>query len=88
MGTKSIRVMEIRVLDPNKKSKFIVRRTSNLPIVSTLDKFRENILCFSPDLESVAVSNFQVGYVAEQNKKFSVRSAEELEKGYGNGVCG
>ena len=88
MEKQKIPVIEIRVLDPNKKSKFIARRASNFPIVSSLEKFRENIIHFFTDLESVAVPNFQLGYVAERNKKYSIRNTQELEKGYDNAVGG
>ncbi len=84
---QEIPVMEVRVLDPFKKSKFIVRRANNFPTVSSLDKFRENIIRFFPDLESVAVPNFQFGYIAERNK-FLIGSTEELGKGFDNAVSG
>lgn len=85
---QEIPVIEVRVLDPCKKSKFIARRASNFPIVTSLDEFRVNIIRFFPDLGSVSMPNFQFGYVAERNKKFSIRSTEELEKGFDNAVGG
>jgi hypothetical protein len=87
-AVQEIPVIEVRVLDCNKKSKYVTRKSSNFPIVTTLDQFRENILRLFPDLKPLCLTNFQFGYVAERNKKYVVKNADELEKGFDNAVSG
>ena len=77
-----IPVVEVRVLDAAKKSSFKIRRSTNFPVVATVQEFRSALLVAFPDLAEIAQPCFSVGYIAERNKKLSINSNLELESAY------
>ena len=46
-------VLDVRVLDETKKSKFRVRRLTNFPLAETLDEMKSALHIFMPNIEHV-----------------------------------
>ena len=58
-------------------------------MAKTVEEFRENVVESLPDLATVAVPQFSVGYILDRNRKYLISNNEELqdafdeaEKGY------
>ena len=65
-------VLDVRVLDATKKSKFRVRRLINFPL-----EMKSALKIFMPDIEHV--ENCDIGYVLERNKKYTIETNGELQ---------
>jgi hypothetical protein len=70
-------VLDVRVLDATKKSKFRVRRLINFPLAETMDEMKSALKIFMPDIEHV--ENCDIGYVLERNKKYTIETNGELQ---------
>ena len=57
------------MLDAAKKSSLKIRRSTNFPVVATVNEFRSALLVAFPDLAAIAQPDFSVGFVLEWNKK-------------------
>ena len=79
-------ILEVRVLDMNRKSNFQVRKLTEFPIVENMKDLRSALSKYMPDIEHV--ENCMVGYVLERNKKYCIETNAELEKAYGHFKAG
>ena len=70
-------VLDVRVLDDTKKSKFRVRRLTNFPLAETLDEMKSALQIFMRDIEHV--ENWEIGYILERNKKYAIETNGELQ---------
>ncbi|XP_028417958.1 uncharacterized protein LOC114542659 isoform X1 [Dendronephthya gigantea] len=73
-----IPVLEVRVLDINKKTSFRLRRITEFPVNNTISELREALINNMPDVPHVDKSQF--GYILERNKKFTIATDSELQK--------
>ncbi len=70
-------VLDVRVLDATKKSKFRVRRLINFPLAETMDEMKSALKIFMPDIKHV--ENCDIGYVLGRNKKYTIETNGELQ---------
>ena len=75
-------IVDIRVLDPVRKSSFRVRQLTKFPIVKTMAQMRKQLAHHLPDVQNV--DTCQIGYVLDRNKKYSIGSDDELQKAFGH----
>ena len=69
-------VLEVRVLDATRKTSHRLRRLTNFPIAETVQDLKAALQMFMPDIEHV--ENWQLGYVLERNKKYTIETDVEL----------
>ena len=62
-------VLEVRVLDATKKTRFRVRRLTNFPVAETMDDMKSALQIFMPD----------IGYILDRNKKYTIETNGELQ---------
>ena len=65
-------VMEIRVSNVQKKTSFRVRRLKNFPVAETVKEM--------PDI--TYVENWQLGYILDLNKKYTIKTDGELRDAF------
>ncbi len=53
-------VLDVRVLDATKKSKFRVRRLINFPLAETMDEMKSALKIFMPDIEHVEKLRYRI----------------------------
>lgn len=70
-------VLEVRVLDATRKTSHRLRRLTNFPIAETVQDLKAALQMFMPDIEHV--ENWQLGYVLERNKKYTIETDVELQ---------
>ena len=70
-------VLEVRVLDENKKTSYRVRRLSNFPIAENIEDMKTALEMYLPDIEHV--ENWKIGYVLERNKKYTIETDAKLQ---------
>ena len=73
-------VMEIRVSDIQKKTSFRVRRLKNFPVAETVEEMKSALQIFMPDIKYV--ENWQLGYILERNKKYTIETDGELRDAF------
>ena len=73
-------ILDIRVLDPVRKSSFRVRKLTKFPVLKTICEMRKELTERLPDIKHV--DTCQIGYVLERNKKYSIGSDDELQKAF------
>ncbi len=71
-------VLEVRVLDKNRKSSFRLRRFTNFPAAETVKDMKTALQLHMPDIKDV--ENWQIGYVLDRNKKYAIETDDELKK--------
>ena len=77
---EALPVLDVRVLDATKKSKFRVRRLTQFPITETVHEMKSTLQAFMPDIEHV--ENWDIGYILERNKKYTIETNNELQDAY------
>jgi hypothetical protein len=70
-------VLEVRVLDKNRKSSFRLRRFTNFPAAETVKDMKTALQLHMPDIKDV--ENWQIGYVLDRNKKYAIETDDELK---------
>ena len=70
-------VLEVRVLDATKKTRFRVRRLTNFPIAETMDDMISALQIFMPDITHA--ENWQIRYILDRNKKYTIETNGELQ---------
>ena len=73
-------VLEVRVLDATKKTSFRVRRLTNFPVAETMDEMKSTLQIFMPDIAHD--ENWQIVYILERNKKYTIETSGELQDVY------
>ena len=76
----SLPVLEVRVINPKRKTSYRVRRLNNFPVVETLVELEDQLQILLPDIKNL--ENCQVGYVLERNKKYSIMNDYDLKSAY------
>ncbi len=70
-------VLEVRILDVLKKTSFRVRQLTNFPAAETVHDMKSALQMYMPDLKHV--ENWQLGYVLDRNKKYTIETNVELQ---------
>ena len=73
-------VMEIRISDAQKKTSFRVRRLKNFPVAETVEEMKSALQIFMPDINYV--ENWQLGYILDRNKKYTIETDGELRDAF------
>ena len=73
-------ILEVRVLDATKKTSFRVRRLTNFPVAETMDEMKSTLQIFMPDITHD--ENWQIMYILERNKKYTIETSGELQDAY------
>ena len=73
-------VLEVRVLDAHKKTSYRVRRLSQFPMAETVIEMKTALEMFLPDIKHA--ENWQIGYILERNKKYTIETDAELQDAY------
>ena len=70
-------VLEVRVLDATKKTSHWMRPLTNFPIAESVQDIKSALKMFMPDLNE-HVENWQLGYVLDRNKKYTIETDIDL----------
>ena len=66
-----------------KKSSYLTRRITNLPVLESVKEFRSKLAHILPDLADKLMKKCQIGFILTRNKKISIISSNDLEVAYG-----
>ena len=73
-------ILEVRVLDEARKSSFRVRRLTHFPVAENMQDMKAALQMFMPDIKDM--ENWQLGYVLERNKKYTIETDVELQDAF------
>ena len=73
-------IEKVRVLDAHKKTSYRVRRLSQFPMAETVIEMKTALQMFLPDIKNA--KNWQIGYILERNKKYTIETHAELQDAY------